>query len=261
MHDWVRKLFIERSALFLKLLDSRWSRTEELVEGMVGVLQDFGIASGNLLDVCCGNGRVSINMAKRGFRAAGIDISKAFVVDAREKAREHGVSNDVKFFEGDVRSLVQIIGKVPKPFDVVVSAWTSIGYYSPDDDLDIFTQARELSREGAILFVAETMHSEFLSLKFAPNSYMELDDIFLLENRKYNPMTSQISTAWTFYRKRGRNLEFLDTIEWELHVYSFSELCTLLRKAGWDPVASYTNLKNLQPLNPLGHMNVVAKAL
>jgi SAM-dependent methyltransferase len=260
MHDWIRKLFVERSALFLKFLDHRWSRTGELVDGILKVLQDFGITSGSLLDLCCGNGRVSINMANRGFRAVGVDISEAFLEDAREKAREHGVSNAVRFFEGDVRNLRQVIGKVPQPFDVVVSAWTSIGYYSPDDDLNIFRQARELSREGAILFVAETMHSEFLSLKFAPNSYMELDDIILLENREYDPISSKINTAWTFYRKRGRDLEFLDTAEFELHVYSFSELCSLLRKTGWEPVASYTSLKTLQPMNPLGHMNVVAKA-
>jgi len=260
MHDWIRKLFVERSALFLKLLNHRWSRTEELVDGIVKVLQDVGITSGNLLDLCCGNGRVSINMAKRGFRAVGIDISEAFLEDAREKAREHGVSTAVRFFEGDVRNLGQVIGRVPQPFDVVVSAWTSIGYYSQDDDLNIFRQARELAREGAILFVAETMHSEFLSLKFAPNSCMELDDIILMENRKYDPTTSQISTTWTFYRKRGMDLEFIDTAEFELHIYSSSELCSLLRKASWEPVASYTSLKTLQPINPLGHMNVVAKA-
>jgi hypothetical protein len=64
------------------------------------------------------------------------------------------------------------------------------------------------------------MHSEFLSLRSTPTSYMEADDVVLLENRKYDPKTSQLSTSWTFYSKRGEDLKFIDRVEYELHVYS-----------------------------------------
>ena len=87
MSDWTRKLFVEHSDLFLKLLDERWSKTEDVVNGMLKVLSGFGIASGNLLDLCCGNGRISIYMAKKGFKAVGVDISRAFLEDARKKPK------------------------------------------------------------------------------------------------------------------------------------------------------------------------------
>lgn len=99
--DWVNKLFIDRSDLFLRLLNQKWPETEELVNGMTKVLDGFGIKSGNLLDLCCGNGRVSIHMAKKGFKTVGVDISMAFPDDAGRKAKEHGVSNLVTFLEGD----------------------------------------------------------------------------------------------------------------------------------------------------------------
>ena len=51
--DWVNKLFVQRSDLFLRLLNQRWLKTEELVNGMTKVLDGFGIKSGNLLDLCC----------------------------------------------------------------------------------------------------------------------------------------------------------------------------------------------------------------
>jgi hypothetical protein len=89
-----------------------------------------------------------------------------------------------------VRKLKEIVGRNRKRFDVVVNAWTSIGFFSQDDDLSIFKQARSLSREDAILFVAETMHTEYLSIKFVPTSYAEIDDIVMLENRKYDPITA-----------------------------------------------------------------------
>jgi ubiquinone/menaquinone biosynthesis C-methylase UbiE len=263
MHrDWVTRLFVDRSDLFLRILNGKWLGTEGLVNGMTRVLDDSGIRSGDLLDLCCGNGRVSIYMAKRGFKAVGVDVSRAFLDDARRRAQEHGVSNLVSFLEGDVRKLKDVVDtRHSNPFDAVVNAWTSVGFYNQEDDLSIFKQARGLSREGAILFVAETMHTEYLSLKFTPTSYSEIDDIVMLENRKYDPVTAQVSTSWIFYNKRGKDLEFLDKVDITHHVYSLSELSSLLLKAGWETVVSYGNLATLQPMTPLTQMNIVAKAV
>lgn len=260
MSDWTRKLFVEHSDLFLKLLDERWSKTEDVVNGMLKVLSGFGITSGNLLDLCCGNGRISIYMAKKGFKAVGVDISRTFLEDARKKAKEHKVSRNVNFLEGDVRNLKKVVRDVSQPFDVVVNAWTSIGYFSQDDDISMFKQAKELSRKEAVLIIAETMHSDFLAVKFTPTSYQEVGDAVLLESRKYDPTTSQLTAAWTFYNKRGENLKFIDRIELENHVYSQSELSSVLRKAGWEPVAFYGSFLTLQSMNPLTSLNVVARA-
>jgi SAM-dependent methyltransferase len=260
--DWVSKLFVERSDLFLRLLNQRWSGTEKLVDGMTKVLYSFGIEAGHLLDLCCGNGRVSIHMAKKGFKTIGVDISRAFLEDAERKAREHGVSNLVTFLEGDIRKLEEVVKtRYSRPFDVLVNTWASVGFYEKEDDLSIFKQARQLSREGAILFMAETMHTEYLSIKFAPTSYTDLDRFVILEDRKYEPITAQANTSWIFYNKRGQNLEFIDRVDTTHHVYSLSELSSLLLKAGWKTVASYGNLSTLQPMSPLTHMNIVAKAI
>jgi ubiquinone/menaquinone biosynthesis C-methylase UbiE len=260
MNDWINKLFVERSDLFLKLLNQRWPKTEELVNGIIKVLDSFDIRSGTVLDLCCGNGRISTFMAKKGFRSVGVDISKAFLEDGRRKAKEHGVSDRVTFLEGDVRKLKEIVGRNRKRFDVVVNAWTSIGFFSQDDDLNIFKQARSLSKEDAILFVAETMHTEYLSIKFVPTSYAEIDDVVMLENRKYDPITANAKTAWIFYHKQGKNLEFVDKVDIEHHIYSLSELSSLLRKAGWETLACYGSFSTLQPMSPLTHLNLVAKA-
>jgi SAM-dependent methyltransferase len=260
--DWVNKLYVERSNLFLRLLNQKWPRTEELVNGITKVLDGFGIKTGHLLDLCCGNGRVSIHMAKKGFKAIGVDISPAFIANAGKKAKEHEVSNLVTFLEGDIRKLKEVVNtKYSRPFDVLVNAWTSVGFYGIEDDLSIFKQARQLSRESAILFIAETIHTEYLSVKFAPTAYTELDRFLILENRKYDPITSQVIISWIFYNKRGQDLELMDRVDITHHIYSLSELSSLLLKAGWETVASYGNLSTLQPMSPLTHMNIVAKAV
>ncbi|MGQ9625130.1 MAG: class I SAM-dependent methyltransferase [Candidatus Bathycorpusculaceae bacterium] len=261
MEEWIKKLFVERSDIFLKLLDERWSKTEEIVNGIIKVLNSFGIVSGNILDLCCGNGRISIYMAKKGFKALGVDISKTFLEDANKKAQEHGVSYKTKFMEGDIRKLKEVLKEFHEPFDVIVNAWTSIGYFSQEEELGIFKQARELSREGAILFIIETIHADFLSLKFTPTSYTEIDNFLILENRNYDQKTSQLNTTWTFYKKHKKDLKFIDKVDFQLHIYNPSELHNLLKNAGWETVTFYGNLSNLQPMNPLTSLNIVAKAI
>ena len=109
MNAWISNLFIEHADIFLKIMNQRWLWAKESASGMIRILNDYGILSGNLLDLCCGNGRVSICMALKGFKAVGVDISRSFIEDARRKAEEYGVSSLVRFVEGDVRRLKEVL--------------------------------------------------------------------------------------------------------------------------------------------------------
>lgn len=262
MSEWIRRMFIERADLFLRVLNKKWAEAERLVGGMLKLLSSYGITSGNLLDLCCGNGRISIHMAKRGFRAVGVDISGPLIEDAVKKAVEHGVADRVKFVLGDVRRLKEVLGGVvTEPFDVVVNAWTSIGYFPEEEDYSVFRQARELSKSGAVLFILDTVHSEYISLKYTPTAYIEAEDLVVLERREYDPLTSTIHGTQTYYVKRGKDLVYADKVDYQVHVYSLSELARLLERAGWRPVAYYGDIESLHPMTPLTVMNVVAVAL
>lgn len=155
---WRQKLFIDRSDLSLRIMNLRWPYTEKAVDGMLKVLAEHDIEGGTALDLCSGNGRISVHLAKRGFRSVGVDFSRPYTEDARVKAVQYGVADSVKFVEGDVRNLKEILGGCKERFDVVVSAWTSIGYTTREDDLSTFRLARELSWEGSLLLIIETEH-------------------------------------------------------------------------------------------------------
>jgi hypothetical protein len=105
------------------------------------------------------------------------------------------------------------------------------------------------------------MHTEYLSIKFSPTSYSEIGDLVLLEDREYDPISARVKTSWTFYAKHGRNMEFIDRVDFENHVYSASELSSLLQNAGWETTALYGSIQTLQPMSPLTAMNLVARAV
>lgn len=56
-----------------------------------------------ILDIGCGTGRHSIELAKRGYRITGVDLSESMLQRAREKAIEADVSVD--FSQADARNL------------------------------------------------------------------------------------------------------------------------------------------------------------
>jgi SAM-dependent methyltransferase len=58
---------------------------------------------GTALDLGCGTGRFTVELAQRGWQVTGVDIVPKAVSSARERAREAGV--EVRFVEADVASL------------------------------------------------------------------------------------------------------------------------------------------------------------
>lgn len=56
-----------------------------------------------ILDIGCGTGRHSIELAKRGYRLTGVDLSESMLARAREKARDSGL--EIDFRQGDAREL------------------------------------------------------------------------------------------------------------------------------------------------------------
>src|SRR5260370_37424700 len=62
----------------------RPEQTKAEADFLVNVLQRE--ARSHLLDVPCGNGRLSLELARRGYRVTGVDISVEFIEEARSSA-------------------------------------------------------------------------------------------------------------------------------------------------------------------------------
>ncbi|MBM5806024.1 MAG: class I SAM-dependent methyltransferase [Candidatus Verstraetearchaeota archaeon] len=71
--------------------------------------------SKRVLDVGCGTGRHSLELARRGYTVVGIDLSRSLLERARSLAREEKLEG-VEFIEGDARKL-----NFTDEFDMVIS--------------------------------------------------------------------------------------------------------------------------------------------
>lgn len=97
-----------------------------------------------VLDVGCGFGRHSVELARRGFHVLGIDPAAAMIRAAREKAQEAGV--DVNFQQ------VAAEGYFPaEPFDAALCLFTTLGQVQPesdDDNRDLLANVFNSLKEG-----------------------------------------------------------------------------------------------------------------
>jgi len=98
-----------------------------------------------ILDAGCGPGGLSLELARRGARVVGVDLSPALVERARERvAGEPGLAARIEFRAGDMLSTA--LG----PFDHVV-AMDSLIHYPPDQILSALSHLARRVR-GSLLF-------------------------------------------------------------------------------------------------------------
>jgi len=144
--DWWAQLF---NAIYVKtdgdVVENvqNSQRDVDLIIQLTGIQPDYRI-----LDLCCGQGRHSIELARRGFRhVTGIDRSRYLIRLARKRAEQAGLS--VTFREGDARN-----PRLPDDrLDCVLLMGNSFGYFAnPDDDLRVLQAVgRCLTSSGTIL--------------------------------------------------------------------------------------------------------------
>jgi SAM-dependent methyltransferase len=205
--------------------DERWQIAARDSDQLAKLLQLKPGAS--VLDLCCGPGRFSIELARRGFRVTGVDRTALYLAEARRRSRQQKL--DVEFVQSDMRRFVR-----PHSFDACINMFTSFGYFDDQaDDLRVCRNVYRSLRPGG-RFLIQTAGKEWLAHAFLPKDWREEAGDFILEERKVMPGWTGLENRWVLIRK-GRAREF----RFFLRVYSGVELRDLLRSAGFARVDTY----------------------
>jgi SAM-dependent methyltransferase len=106
-------------AIFVSKYDTlkgrRWTDTVK----DVNFIESFLERGDAILDVGCGTGRHCLELAKRGYKVAGIDVSDAMLSKARKKAKRKGFQIEFKY--GDMRNIPAEDGS----FDCVICLYSA----------------------------------------------------------------------------------------------------------------------------------------
>jgi SAM-dependent methyltransferase len=205
-----------------------WEAVPVQVDQMLALL---GIEPGaRVLDLCCGPGRHSLELARRGYAVTGVDRTAEYLRRARRKARREGLS--VEFVKADMREFVR-----PGAFDAVVNMFTAFGYFrDPEDDARVLRNVRESLRPGGRLLI-DVMGKEVLARIWLPRNWEERDGVLFLQERRATDDWSWIENRWIAIRGTDRH-----ETQVSHRVYSAVELKRLLAECGFAEVHTFGDL-------------------
>jgi SAM-dependent methyltransferase len=176
-----------------------------------------------VLDVPCGDGRLTRPLVRAGYTATGIDISQTEIEHAREVA-----SKAVRFEAGDLRALPDV-GR----FDAIVSWGNSFGYLTPAETLDALSGfKRVLKPQGRLILESLTVAESFLVGGIKPHAEYEFGGITMTAANRYRPEESRYESEYRFEDEHS-NVERSCGAH---HVHTTGEVVRLLRAAGFEHV-------------------------
>jgi SAM-dependent methyltransferase len=120
-------------------------------------LNNFDLDGRHALDLGCGRGEVSVQLARHGARVSGIDVSSESLSKARRLAQDHGMSGQITLQDGNAENLPF----EADTFDLAVSA----GVMSfVDFDRVISELARVVRSDGAAVLLDTLGHNPIARL-------------------------------------------------------------------------------------------------
>jgi len=177
-----------------------------------------------VLDLCCGFGRMSAELARRGFSVTGVDITESYLQTAKEDADLDKLN--IEYIKADAREFVR-----PDYFDLAVNLYISFGYFEKrEDDLLVARNAYKSLKSGGS-FIIETLGKEIAVRDFVEREWFERAGFMVIT--QYESLDS-----WTFLKNRWILIKDGKKIErvFAQRLYSASELRTLLLEAGFSKV-------------------------
>ncbi|MBO0996505.1 methyltransferase domain-containing protein [Bacillus sp. SD075] len=107
-------------------------------------LEQYGIGGRKVLDLACGTGEMTVELARHGFEVTGVDLSDEMLLVANEKAVKFGLS--IPLFQQNMAEL-EGLGQ----FDCVTIFCDSLNYLRNEEDIvKTFSRVHEHLKDGGL---------------------------------------------------------------------------------------------------------------
>ena len=167
--EWWRNLF---NALYVKTDGDVVENDDNTRLEVDFIVRSTGVTAGSqILDMCCGQGRHALELARRGFRnVTGIDRSRYLIRLAKKRAQANQL--DVSFRQGDART-----PRLPEDsVDCVCVMGNSFGYFSDkQDDEKVLKSIGKILRQSGTL-VLDIADGKWLRTHHEPRSWEWIDE-------------------------------------------------------------------------------------
>lgn len=173
-----------------------------------------------IADVPCGNGRLSLALAKQGYEVIGIDGSDGLLRAARDSATE---SQRVEFVKRDMRDLPW-----EAHFDGVFCMGNSFAYFDDEGNRRFLSAVHRSLKPGGRFILETSVAAESVLPSLVSGRWYPFGDLYFLHETRFDPITSQLTSSYTLIR--NGEIEKKQAV---YRVYGCRELLKLAESVGF----------------------------
>ena len=191
------------------------------------LLLSCGFESGTVLDLACGTGSLTVELAKHGYDMIGVDASGDMLCRAQNKAFESGVS---PMFLCQRMQELDLYGTV----DAAVCSLDSINHLTDEKDVKrTFERLRLFVAPGGVfIFDVNTVYKHRNVL--GDNAFVyEYPDVFCVWQNSFNGQDNTVDIALDFFENCGETYKRRSE-NFSERAYEIDFLKSLLDTAGFD---------------------------
>ncbi|MCC8153779.1 MAG: class I SAM-dependent methyltransferase [Tannerellaceae bacterium] len=195
---------------------------------------------GNILELCCGTGRLAIPLAREGYTITGVDNSTSMLKQAADKANELNIP--ILFIESDMRYL-----DLPEMYDVIFIPFNSIHHlYTNRDLFDVLIRVKKhLKKDGYFIFdcfnpnIHYIVEAEKEEQVVAEYSTRDGREVVVKQTMMYENTTQINRIKWHYYI----NGEFDSTQNLDMRMFFPQELDAYVSMCGFEVIHKFGGFK------------------
>jgi 2-polyprenyl-3-methyl-5-hydroxy-6-metoxy-1,4-benzoquinol methylase len=186
-----------------------------------------------LLDIPCGNGRLSLMLADMGFRVSGIDSSQEWIAEATKKAKSDNLAH-IDFTVGDMRDL-----SWHQEFDGALCMGNSFGFFDKTETARFLASVQKALKPGARFVIDSLMVAETFLTNAGQREWQKLGDIYMLVENVFDCRRSVVESTYTYIDSK-RSLHQTSIAYY--HVFTCGQVCGMLDDAGFEVLDLFSSV-------------------
>jgi 2-polyprenyl-3-methyl-5-hydroxy-6-metoxy-1,4-benzoquinol methylase len=183
----------------------------------------------NVLDIMCGYGRHSLELARRGYNVSALDNSREYIDEIKIKTSQEKLSVDA--VHKDVSETT-----FPGQYDAVICMGNSFAFFNAETAFSILKKLFTCLRSGGVFIINTWTIAEIVIKTFQERTWHYIDDYKFLTESKYLFHPTRIESNYTILTSSGKT----ETLKGIDYIFSFSELETMLNEAGFKMTEVYS---------------------
>lgn len=226
---------------------------EEWAENLTDLLKEYLVSDGLVLDLGCGTGNMTEQLAKAGYDMIGIDNAEEMLEIAMEKKAQSG--HDILYLLQDMREF-ELYGTVK----AIVSICDSMNYITEEEDLvKVFRLANNyLDPKGVFIFDFNTVYkySEILGNQTIAEDRDECS--FIWDNYYYEDEQINEYELSLFIREESGLYRKYQETHYQ-RAYDLETMKSLIKESGLEYITAYDAFTKNAPTDESERIYVIAR--